>query len=113
MVAWGGGRGGGHVRWGGSGAEGFVADNEGRDHLTHAELALDGDGHFLALKVETLANLGAYVSTFGAAIPSAIYSALLAGGYPTPPLFLSIPRLFPHPTPPPALPRSHRPPPTS
>src|SRR6266478_5792769 len=63
------------VRWVASRAESFVADNQGRDHLTHAELALDGDGHFLALKVETLANLGAYVSTFGAAIPSAIYSA--------------------------------------
>ena len=57
----------------------FYSDNQGRDHLTGAELALDRDGRFLALRVETLANLGAYVSTFGAAIPSAIYSALLAG----------------------------------
>ena len=60
------------------------ADNQGRDHVTQAELALDADGHFLALRVDTLANLGAYVSTFGAAIPSAIYSALLAGVYRTP-----------------------------
>src|SRR5262249_40042563 len=72
------------VRWVASRVESFVADNQARDHLTHAELALDADGHFLALKIETLANLGAYVSTFGAAIPSAIYSALLAGGYRTP-----------------------------
>ena len=69
------------VRWVASRAESFLADNQARDHFTHAELALDADGHFLALRVATSANLGAYVSTFGAAIPSAIYSALFAGGY--------------------------------
>jgi carbon-monoxide dehydrogenase large subunit len=45
---------------------------------------VDAEGHFLALRVETVANIGAYVSTFGAGIPSAIYSALLAGVYRTP-----------------------------
>ena len=72
------------VRWVATRAESFISDNQGRDHATKAELALDADGHFLALRVNTLANLGAYVSTFGAAIPSAIYSALLAGVYRTP-----------------------------
>jgi aerobic carbon-monoxide dehydrogenase large subunit len=72
------------VKWIGTRSECFVSDNQGRDHQTHAELALDSDGHFLALRVDTVANLGAYVSTFGAAIPSAIYSALLAGVYRTP-----------------------------
>jgi aerobic carbon-monoxide dehydrogenase large subunit len=72
------------VKWIGTRSECFVSDNQGRDHLTHAELALDADGHFLGLRVDTIANLGAYVSTFGAAIPSAIYSALLAGVYRTP-----------------------------
>jgi carbon-monoxide dehydrogenase large subunit len=72
------------VRWVATRSESFVADNQGRDHVTSAELALNANGHFLALRVRTLANLGAYVSTFGAAIPSAIYSALLAGVYRTP-----------------------------
>jgi aerobic carbon-monoxide dehydrogenase large subunit len=71
------------VRWVATRAESFISDNQGRDHTTRAELALDADGHFLALRVRTLANLGAYASTFGAAIPSAIYSALLAGVYRT------------------------------
>jgi aerobic carbon-monoxide dehydrogenase large subunit len=71
------------LKWIGTRSECFVSDNQGRDHQTQAELALDNDGHFLALRVDTLANLGAYVSTFGAAIPSAIYSALLAGVYRT------------------------------
>jgi carbon-monoxide dehydrogenase large subunit len=71
------------VKWVATRAESFLADNQARDHATRAELALDRDGHFLALRVATLANLGAYVSTFGAAIPSAIYSSLLAGPYRT------------------------------
>jgi aerobic carbon-monoxide dehydrogenase large subunit len=72
------------VKWVGTRSESFIADNQGRDHQTHAELAIDDEGRFLALRVETIANLGAYVSTFGAGIPSAIYSALLAGVYRTP-----------------------------
>jgi aerobic carbon-monoxide dehydrogenase large subunit len=82
------------VKWVASRSESFVADNQGRDHLTHAELALDADGRFVALRVETVANLGAYVSTFGAAIPSAIYSALLAGVYRTPAIFVQVTGVF-------------------
>jgi carbon-monoxide dehydrogenase large subunit len=87
------------VRWVASRAESFVADNQARDHLTHAELALDADGRFLALHVQTFANLGAYVSTFGAAIPSAIYSALFAGGYRTPAIFVEVTGVFTNTTP--------------
>jgi len=87
------------VRWVASRAESFVADNQARDHLTHAELALDADGRFLALHVQTFANLGAYVSAFGAAIPSAIYSALFAGGYRTPAIFVEVTGVFTNTTP--------------
>ena len=76
------------LRWVASRSESFVSDYQGRDHLTHADLALDADGRFLAMRVDTLANLGAYVSTFGAAIPSAIYGSLLTGVYRTPVLFV-------------------------
>jgi carbon-monoxide dehydrogenase large subunit len=82
------------VKWVASRAESFLADNQARDHLTGAELALDGDGQFLALRVTTLANLGAYVSTFGAAIPSAIYSSLLAGPYRTPAIHVTVTGVF-------------------
>jgi aerobic carbon-monoxide dehydrogenase large subunit len=87
------------VRWVASRSESFTADNQARDHLTRAELALDGDGNFLALHVQTFANLGAYVSTFGAAIPSAIYSALFAGGYRTPAIFVEVTGVFTNTTP--------------
>jgi aerobic carbon-monoxide dehydrogenase large subunit len=82
------------VKWIAGRSESFIADNQGRDHRTHAELALDAGGRFLALRVETIANLGAYVSTFGAAIPSAIYSALLAGVYRTPAIFVQCTGVF-------------------
>ncbi len=72
------------VKWIASRSECFTSDYQGRDHRTHAELALDKEGRFLGLQVDTVANIGAYVSTFGAGIPSAIYSALLAGVYRTP-----------------------------
>jgi aerobic carbon-monoxide dehydrogenase large subunit len=72
------------LKWVATRAECFLSDNQGRDHVTYAELALDAQGNFVALRVDTIANIGAYVSTFGAAIPSAIYSALLAGVYRTP-----------------------------
>jgi aerobic carbon-monoxide dehydrogenase large subunit len=87
------------VRWVASRSESFTADNQARDHLTRAELALDGDGNFLALHVQTFANLGAYVSTFGAAIPSAIYSALFAGGYRTPAILVEVTGVFTNTTP--------------
>jgi carbon-monoxide dehydrogenase large subunit len=72
------------VKWIGTRSECFVSDYQGRGHQTQAELALDNEGNFLGLRVNTVADIGAYVSTFGAGIPSAIYSALLAGVYRTP-----------------------------
>ena len=82
------------VKWVATRNESFVSDNQGRDHVTRADLALDERGVFQALRVETVANLGAYVSTFGAAIPSAIYSALLAGVYRTPAIFVQCTGVF-------------------
>jgi carbon-monoxide dehydrogenase large subunit len=99
IVAWAARRLGRPVRWVATRAESFVADNQARDHLTHAKLALAADGRFLALHVDTAANLGAYVSTFGAAIPSAIYSALFAGGYRTPAIFVEVTGVFTNTTP--------------
>jgi carbon-monoxide dehydrogenase large subunit len=87
------------VRWVATRGESFVADNQARDHLTHAELALDADGRFLGLHVATFANLGAYVSTFGASIPSVIYSALFAGGYRTPAIFVEVTGMLTNTTP--------------
>jgi carbon-monoxide dehydrogenase large subunit len=82
------------VRWLAGRQESFLSDTQGRDHATRAELAVDAEGRFLALRVSTTANLGAYVSTFGAAIPGPIYSALLAGVYRTGAIFVEVTGVF-------------------
>jgi carbon-monoxide dehydrogenase large subunit len=78
------------VKWIAARNESFLSDTQGRDHRTVAELAVSEEGIFQALKVSTLADVGAYISTFGAAIPGPIYSALLAGVYRTPAVFVEV-----------------------
>ena len=82
------------VKWIGRRDESFLSDTQGRDHQTLAELAIDNEGRFLGLRVHTLANLGSYISTFGANIPSAIYTALLAGVYKTPAIYVEVTGVF-------------------
>src|SRR3954454_7199301 len=67
------------VKWTSDRSEAFVSDAHGRDHVTTAELALDKNGKFLAMRVGTTANLGAYLSTFSSCIPTILYATLLAG----------------------------------
>src|SRR3546814_17219607 len=70
----------------------FLCDAHGRDHLTVAELALDADGRFLAQRVQTIANMGAYLSTFAPCVPTYLYATLLAGQSPTPALHCHVKR---------------------
>ncbi|MFA7430645.1 MAG: xanthine dehydrogenase family protein molybdopterin-binding subunit [Rhodospirillaceae bacterium] len=72
------------VKWIGDRAESFLADTHGRDHISHAEAAVDADGRILGLRVETLANLGAYVSQMGAFVPTMAGTAMLTGVYAIP-----------------------------
>jgi carbon-monoxide dehydrogenase large subunit len=58
------------VKWQEDRSEGFISDNQGRDHSTRAELALNKKGRFLGLRVSILANLGAYLSPFGSFVPT-------------------------------------------
>jgi aerobic carbon-monoxide dehydrogenase large subunit len=58
------------VKWQEDRSEGFVSDNQGRDHTTRAQLALDAKGRFLGLRVSVLANIGAYLSPFGCFVPT-------------------------------------------
>src|SRR5580692_10918766 len=68
------------VKWQEDRSEGFISDNQGRDHATHAELALDASGRFLGLRATILANLGAYLSPFGSFVPTRS-SDLVSGLY--------------------------------
>jgi carbon-monoxide dehydrogenase large subunit len=82
------------VKWTAERSESFVSDAHGRDHLTVAELAMDKDGKFLALRVKTSANMGAYLSTFASCIPTILYATLLAGQYTTPLIYCEVTALF-------------------
>ena len=84
LVAWAAKKTGRPVRWMSERGEGFVSDTQARDHVTHAELALDSEANFLAIRVSTTANLGAYVSNLGPVSPSLLYTRMLANAYRTP-----------------------------
>ncbi len=82
------------IKWTAERSESFMSDAHGRDHVTHAELALDKDGKFLALRVATMANMGAYLSTFASCIPTYLYATLLAGVYTTPAIYVEVKAIF-------------------
>ena len=87
------------VKWTSERTESFVSDAHGRDHTTTAELALDKDGKFLAMRVNTTANLGAYLSTFASCIPTILYATLLSGQYTTPLIYCEVTAVFTNTTP--------------
>ncbi|HTN48304.1 MAG TPA: xanthine dehydrogenase family protein molybdopterin-binding subunit [Burkholderiaceae bacterium] len=82
------------IKWTAERSESFLSDAHGRDHVTTAELALDKDGRFLALRVHTTANMGAYLSTFASCIPTILYATLLAGQYTTPAIYCEVKAVF-------------------
>jgi carbon-monoxide dehydrogenase large subunit len=82
------------VKWTAERTESFMSDAHGRDHVSTAEMALDAQGNFLALRVSTLANMGAYLSTFAPAVPTYLYATLLAGTYKTPVIYAEVKAVF-------------------
>jgi carbon-monoxide dehydrogenase large subunit len=82
------------VKWTAERSESFISDAHGRDHISHAELAMDDDGMFLGLRVSTRANLGAYLSTFGPSVPTYLHATLLAGTYKTPAIYAEVKGMF-------------------
>jgi carbon-monoxide dehydrogenase large subunit len=69
------------VKWTSERSEAFVSDTHGRDNITLGELALDASGKFLALRTRNVANMGAYLSTFGPYIPTIAGTGVLASVY--------------------------------
>jgi len=69
------------VRWIATRSEAFLADTYARDHVTKVRLGLRDDGRFVALEVDTIANMGAYLSTFAPAIPTFFYGNPFPGPY--------------------------------
>ncbi|HEY0478098.1 MAG TPA: xanthine dehydrogenase family protein molybdopterin-binding subunit [Kofleriaceae bacterium] len=94
LVTWGSRKVGLPVKWTSDRSEAFMSDAHGRDHISHARLALDASGKFLALRVHTLANLGAYLSTFGSSVPTYLYATLLSGPYDLPAIYAEVKAAF-------------------
>ncbi len=82
------------VKWTSSRSEAFLSDAQGRDHVTKVQLALDAEGHFLAYRTETLANMGAYLSTFSTSVPTYLHGTLAAGNYKTPLIYVNVKAVF-------------------
>jgi carbon-monoxide dehydrogenase large subunit len=94
LVTWGSRKIGRPVKWTSDRSEAFISDAHGRDHISHAKLALDAGGKILGLKVATHANLGAYLSTFGSSVPTYLYATLLSGPYDMPAIYAEVKAAF-------------------
>ena len=82
------------IKWTSDRSEAFLADAHGRDHITRAEMAFDADGKILGLRAHTLANIGAYMSTFSSAIPTYMYAPLLSGQYAIPQIYCEVDAVY-------------------
>ncbi len=82
------------VKWTSTRSEAFMSDAQGRDHVTKIELALDAEGRFLAVRTDTLANMGAYLSTFATCTPTYLHGTLMAGPYATPHVYVNVRAVF-------------------
>ena len=82
------------MKWTSDRSEAFLADAHGRDHVTHAEMAFGEDGKILALRAKTIANLGAYMSTFSSSIPTYLYATLLSGQYAIPQIYCEVDAVY-------------------
>ncbi len=82
------------VKWVAERSESFLSDAHGRDHVTKIQLALDKQGTFLALRTETLANVGAYLSNFSTVTPTFLHGTLMAGPYKTPLVYVNVKAVF-------------------
>ncbi|WP_136619049.1 MULTISPECIES: xanthine dehydrogenase family protein molybdopterin-binding subunit [Mesorhizobium] len=82
------------VKWVADRTESFLTDAHGRDHHTHAEMAFDKDHRIVGLKVETKANLGAYMSLFSSATPTYLYATLLSGQYNIPAIHANVKAIY-------------------
>jgi carbon-monoxide dehydrogenase large subunit len=82
------------VKWVADRSEAFLCDAHGRDHITHAEMAFGENGKIVALRAKTIANLGAYMSTFSSSVPTYLYATLLSGQYAIPAIYCEVDAVY-------------------
>src|SRR5271169_5697357 len=94
LVLWAARRLGRPIKWVAERGEEFISSAQGRDNHTRARLALDRDGRFLALDVDTVANLGAYLSTNGPGSSTNSPASAMGGVYAIPAVFMAVRGVF-------------------
>jgi carbon-monoxide dehydrogenase large subunit len=78
------------VKWVADRTESFLTDAHGRDHHSTVEMAFDKNNRITGLKVDTVANLGAYMSLFSSSVPTYLYATLLSGQYNIPAIHANV-----------------------
>lgn len=78
------------VKWTSDRTEAFLTDAHGRDHVSKVKMAFDKDNKVIGLKVDTIANLGAYMSLFSSSVPTYLYATLLSGQYAIPAIHCNV-----------------------
>src|SRR4029079_731458 len=78
------------VKWVADRTESFLSDAHGRDHVSTVEMAFDKNNRITGLKVDTIANLGAYMSLFSSCVPTYLYATLLSGQYDIPAIHANV-----------------------
>ncbi len=82
------------VKWTADRTEEFLCVAHGRDHVTRAQLATDAEGRITGLRVKTIANMGAYLSTFASSVPTYLYATLLSGQYAIPNIYAEVDAVY-------------------
>lgn len=82
------------VRWTAERSESFLTDAHGRDHVTTIEVGANLDGEILAIRTNTLANVGAYLSNFSTATPTFLHGTVMAGPYKVPHVYVNLKTVF-------------------
>jgi aerobic carbon-monoxide dehydrogenase large subunit len=99
LILWAAKRTGRSVKWIASRSEGFISDHQARDHSAEAALALDAEGRFLALRVRSCANLGAYMAGGSGAVQTFQYVHLQGSVYAIPDVELQVSAVLTNTTP--------------
>ena len=78
------------VKWTADRTQAFLTDCHGRDHVNDVQLALDENNKIIGLRVDTVCNLGAYLSAFSVVVPTILHGTLLSGQYDIPAIYTNV-----------------------
>ena len=78
------------IKWTADRTQSFLTDAHGRDHVNNVQLALDDKNKIIGLRVDTICNLGSYLSAFAVAVPTYLHGTLLSGLYDIPAIYTNV-----------------------